>query len=459
MALPVRDHSEGVTRWKPASYSRVLRALKNPAMGGAYACHWLRGRDRRAPLRPVEEQWEILQPGHHEGYVSWQEWLEVQEQLAGNHSHPQGARGPAREGAALLQGRVVCGQCGYGMRVNYNAKGWSYQCAAPDPASRLARGCFSVDAKRIDREVEGLFLEMATPAGAEAALQAAAGAAERASAALRRWEQAREHCRYEARLAERRYRQVDPDNRLVAATLEREWELAEVALQEADQGLAVARAEQREPPPPEFFAELGTDLGRVWEAPTTSHADRKRLLGCLIEEVAIELDKEAGRFAVSVHWRGGLVDELELPKIVNRPPPKRTDASTLELIRNLSVHYNDRTVARILNQQGRRSARGLAFTTELVGGLRRYHGIPAHVPPRGAGRVRVGSERDAAPGSDAPDHLEPDQGGPAGILPCHPRSPARPVRAAVAASPAAVVRKPGLRSGRMIHGPVPEALS
>ena len=383
--LPVRDHSEGVIRWQPASYHRTLRILKNPAMGGAYAYRFLRGRERSTPLRPVEEQWEILQPGHHEGYVSWEAWREVQEQLARNHSHPEGARGPAREGPALLQGLVVCGRCGYGLRVRYNAKGWSYGCEAPDPAAPRGSGCFSVGGKRIEREVVRRFLELASPAGAEAAMQAAAEAGERAATALRRWEQALEQCRYEARLAQRRYRQVDPDHRLVAATLEQEWEQAEVALQEAEQALAVARAEQQEPPPPAFFAELGARLARVWEAPSTAHADRKRLLGCLLEQVTIESRKEAGLIAVSVHWRGGLVDDLEFPRIVNVPQPKRTDASTLELLGNLSVHYPDRTVARILNQQGRRTARDLPFTTELVGGLRRYHGIPAHVPPRDAG--------------------------------------------------------------------------
>ena len=382
--LPVRDHSEGVIRWQPASYHRTLRVLKNPAMGGAYAYHFLRGRDRSTPLRPVEEQWEILQPEHHEGYVSWPAWQDVQEQLARNHSHPEGARGPAREGPALLQGLVVCGHCGYGMHVQYNAKGWAYQCTVPEPVTRQRRGCVSAGGKRIDREVARRFLELASPAGAEAAMQAAAEAGERAASALRRWEQALQQCRYEARLAQRRYRQVDPDNRLVAATLEREWEQAEVALQEAERALAVARAEQQEPPPAAFFAELGAQLARVWEAPTSSNADRKRLLGCLLEQVTIENRRQDRRIAVSVHWRGGLVDDLEFPKIVNVPQPKRTAASTLELLRNLSVHYNDRTVARILNQQGRRTARDLPFSTELVGGLRRSHGIPAHVPPRDA---------------------------------------------------------------------------
>ncbi len=379
--LPVRNHSTGEILWRPATYDRVLRVLKNPAMGGAYAYHFLRGRERSTPLRPVEEQWEILQPGHHEGYLSWQQWLEVQEQLARNHSYPQGARGPAREGPALLQGLVVCGHCGYAMRVQYSRRGWSYECSAPDPDSGLRRGCFSAGGQRIDREVVRWFLSRATPAGAEAARQAAAEAASGAEAALRREEQALQHCRYEAGLAERRYRQVDPDNRLVAATLEREWERAAVALQEAEQALAMARAERREPPAPEFFAALGSCLPRVWEAPSTSNADRKRLLGCLVKQVALERCEEAGRITAQVAWRGGLVDELEFPKIVPAPPPpQRTDASTLELIRNLSRHYPDRTVARVLNRHGRRSARGLPFSAKLVGGLRRRHDIEAYRP-------------------------------------------------------------------------------
>ena len=229
-------------------------------MGGAYAYGLRRGRRRDTPLLAVEEQWEVLLPERHEGYVEWQEWLAIQEQLASNHSCRDGSRGPAREGPALLQGLVVCGHCGYAMAVDYNARGWSYGCNVVDPTSHQKRGCCSMGGKRLDREVVRVFLEMATPAGAEAAVRAATDVAERADADLRRWEQALEHCRYQAGLAERRYRQVDPDNRLIAATLEREWEAALVALQEAEQALAAARAEQPPPPAPEVFAELGSSL-------------------------------------------------------------------------------------------------------------------------------------------------------------------------------------------------------
>ena len=383
VSLPVRDHAGGALLWRPASYSRTLRILKNPAMGGAYAYGLRRGRRRDAPLLPVEEQWKVLLPGRHEGYVDWHEWLGIQERLASNHSFRDGSRGPAREGPALLQGLVVCGHCGYGMAVDYNARGWSYRCGVVDPTSHQKRGCCTMGGKRLDREVVRLFLEMATPAGAEAAVQAAADVAGRVEADLRRWEHALEHCRYQARLAERRYRQVDPDNRLIAATLEREWEAALVALQEAERALAEARAEQPAPPPPEIFAELGASLDRVWNEPTTSNSDRKRLLGCLVEQVMIERNAQATEFAVTVHWQGGRVDELSFPKIVNVPQPRRTDESTVDLVRNLSAHYNDRTVARVLNKQGRRTARGLPFTRDLVCELRRSRGIPAHADREG----------------------------------------------------------------------------
>ena len=182
ISLPLRDHSSGALEWRPASYDRTLRVLKNPAMGGAYAYGLRRGRGHGAPLLAVHEQWEVLLPERHEGYVAWQEWLDIQEQLASNHFYRDGSRGPAREGPALLQGLVVCGHCGYGMAVKYNARGWSYMCGVPDPTSHRRRGCCSMGGKRLDRAVVRLFLEMATPGGAQAAVRAAADVAARADA-------------------------------------------------------------------------------------------------------------------------------------------------------------------------------------------------------------------------------------------------------------------------------------
>ena len=381
--IPVRSQPDAVVTWEDASYERVLRIVKNPAMGGAYAYGLRRGIGHGMPLRPVSERWEILQPGRHEGYVSWPQWLEVQDQLERNHTRPQGARGPAREGRALLQGLAVCGQCGHAMSVHYNQRGSVYQCSRMDKVRFGPGSCGSVGGKRIDAALARLFVETATPAGAEAARQAAREVAERDRLALRRWEQALEHCRYEARLAERRYRQVDPDNRLIAATLERDWEHALIAVKQAEDALEAARSRQPEPPPPELFTNLGASIARVWEAPSTTMADRKRLLGCLVEEVVLQIDREARQVIAVVHWRGGRLDEITLPLIVQPPQPKRDDTSTVELVRKLSHFYRDRETARILNRQGRRTARGLAFSAELVRALRQRHDIPAHVPDNG----------------------------------------------------------------------------
>ncbi len=250
--------------WGPANYGRVYAILANPAMGGACAHGLKRGPDLRQ--RPVADRWDILQPEKHEGYVGWAEWLGIQEQLARNRSVPAGSRGAAREGAALLQGLVVCGGCGLAMVVSYTRTNPVHECRKRDPAYKRG-SCWSVGSKRIDAEVARRFLDAVTPAGVEAAALAARDAEERERSALRRWELDLEHCRYEAGLAERRYRQVDPDNRLIAATLERDREKALLAEKAAKEALEAARACRPAAPDPAVFEGLGRRLSQVREAP------------------------------------------------------------------------------------------------------------------------------------------------------------------------------------------------
>ena len=371
--IPNRRQPGAPVEWCPASYGRVSRILTSPTMGGAYAYGLRRG----APLRPVSERWDILVSEKHEGYVSWIEWLAVQEQLARNRFTPSGDRGAAREGRALLQGLTVCGGCGLSMSVLYNKDSWRYEYHKRDPRG-LHRGCWSTGGKRIDAVVVRLFLDAITPAGLEAAQQAARDGAERERGALRRWELDLEHCRYQAGLAERRYRQVDPDNRLIAATLERDWEMA----LRAEEALEAARASQPAVPDPALLDGLGASLSRVWEAPSTTNRDRKRLLACLVDEVTIGVAREAREITATVRWRGGHIDEVVLPMLTRIPTPRRDDRSTVELVRNLSCFYNDREIAKILTRHGRRTAHGLDFKVELVGDLRRRHDIAPYKPER-----------------------------------------------------------------------------
>ena len=378
--LPSRPHGADAVVWRDASYSRVMEILRNPAMGGAYAYGKARSAYRdEGTLLPPEERWRVLKPGRHEGYVSWPEWVEVQEALAANSTVRARKRSAAREGAALLQGLAVCGNCGRSIQVRYN-KGRSYFCNRRTPDLGASRSCFSVGGVGIDRVVARRFLELVSPAGAEAAMTAEKAVAEQAEAALRSQLLELEHCRYEAGLAERRYRQVDPDNRLIAATLEREWEAALRAVESAEFALEAARERLPEDLPPSYFTNLGASLERVWDAPETTHRDRKRLLACLVEEVTLQVDGE-GRTEVVMHWRGGRADAFSVRRNQRKPVRQHDDIDTVELVRRLARFYPDDKIAMVLNDQRRRSARGLRFSASLVGSLRRRHDVPAYRQP------------------------------------------------------------------------------
>ena len=204
--------------------------------------------------------------------------------------------------------------------------------------------------------------------------------AERAETALRSQQLELEHCRCEAGLAERRYRRVDPDNRLIAATLERDWEAALKALNSAEIALEAARQRQPEAPPPSFFTNLGASMERVWDAPGTTHRDRKRLLACLVEEVVLQTVEE-GWTEIVIHWRGGRADAFRVKRRRTKPARQRDDVDTVEMVRRLAKIHPDIRIAAILNEQGRRSARGLPFSVSLVQSLRHRSGIPAYAKP------------------------------------------------------------------------------
>ena len=192
-----------------------------------------------------------------------------------------------------------------------------------------------------------------------------------------------ERASYEAQRTERRYRAVDPDNRLVARGLEAEWEKA---LRELEMAKAeLARREQQRPRTLSVdernrLLALGTDLFKVWQAPTTAPRDKKELLRTLIEEVIITLDKEQRRLHLTLRWRGGTLIEIDLT-LQRRPAAVRTDEDTVALVRRLAVHYPDDVIAGILNRQERRTAYGHRFTANLVGSLRRNWDIPRFEPP------------------------------------------------------------------------------
>jgi hypothetical protein len=192
-----------------------------------------------------------------------------------------------------------------------------------------------------------------------------------------------QRARYDATRAERRYLAVDAENRLVARGLEAAWEKALTALAAAETELARREARQ----PKTLTAEqqsrilaLGTDLDVIWSAPTTTDRDRKELLGTLLTEVTISLDRAAGHADLVLRWKGGALTDLRVPLTTRKQARLRTDEDTIDLVRRLAVHYPDAQIAGILNRQKRSTATGLPFTAGRVQGLRHHWNIPCHQP-------------------------------------------------------------------------------
>src|SRR6266536_3551217 len=293
-------------RVKP-TYLSIHHVLSNAAYAGAYTYGKTRqeryldaaGRVRQRIRHLPRSEWGVLIPDHHPGYITWETYLANQERIGSNiRPRPHEAGGAVREGTALLQGLAVCGRCGRRLCVSYHGRNATpgYYCAAGAIVNGHGSRCLRVGGQQIDAAVATAFLVACTPAGVQAALAAAQRLEADHDAALAQARMAVERARYEATRAERRYRAVDAENRLVARGLERDWEerLQEVAMAEAELGAREHRrprgltSEERR-----LIDRLGNDLEQVWTAPTTSARDRKELLRTLLAEVIVKVDRPA----------------------------------------------------------------------------------------------------------------------------------------------------------------------
>ena len=394
--FPMRRFAHGEIEWSAPTYHQIHSVLESPVYAGAYAFGKTRreryidehGQTRQRMRRLPQAEWQVLIWDHHRGYIDKATFEKNRERIARNtrpRAHEAG--GAVREGAALLQGIATCARCGRKLNVHYDGRRAqarpSYYCPGSILVENRGSWCMRVGGMQIDEAVAGALLAALTPAGVKAALRAAEALEQDHDAALGQWRLQVERARYQAERAERRYRQVEPEHRLVARGLERDWEQALAALAEAEAELAL-REQQR---PKTLTADeraqllqLGADLGRVWSAPTTTDRDRKQLLRTLIEEVTVDVVREERRATLTLRWQGGAITELIVP-LPRYQPTIRTDEDTVALMRRLAVHYDDATIAGILNRQGRRSATGQRFTAQIISSLRTYWKIARHQPP------------------------------------------------------------------------------
>jgi DNA invertase Pin-like site-specific DNA recombinase len=398
--LPRRDGSSWSTdvRWVRPAFSAIYAMLKNPAYAGAYAygkmhTTHLPGEAHKVVTHPLPQaEWPVLRPDAFPGYISWDTYQRIQQRLALNAQGIQWQRGAPRSGLALLQGIAFCGRCGRHLHVHYT-HATAYVCNHATNQYADKR-CQTFTIAYIDPFIEQLFLQAVQPARLQAALAALDQIDAHRQALLTQWQQRLERARYEADLAHRRYLRVDPDNRLVAASLEQDWESALRQLDALEKECSQAQTRQLQPlsdTDRQSILQLASDLPKLWHS--ASPADRKRLLRCLIRDVTLDSISCPGFSRLLVRWHTGATTSLDVPRPRHGTPPATHVANRL---RQLVLHLTDDQIADLLNAEGFPTATGLPWTLDRVRAVRRKHHIPTACPlgaskpgPRGDGLLKA----------------------------------------------------------------------
>jgi DNA invertase Pin-like site-specific DNA recombinase len=377
---------KGELAWMPLKHWRVLRTLHNPRYAGAF-CYG-RHRERLGPdgTRSYEtlprEQWTALIHDAHPGYISWETFETNQTLLAGNaaaHGTDRAA-GPAREGPALLQGLAICGRCGKRMTVRYHTRRDvehpDYQCMSASIQDGTAR-CQGVPGTGVDQAIATLVLDTLTPLALEVALSVQAELAARAAEADQLRASHVERARHRAETARRRYLSVDPDNRLVADSLEADWNDALRQLRDAQDTYdrAVATDTLLDAEQQTKIRSLAADFPRLWADPATPQRERKRMIRLIIDDVTLD---KTDLIHLHVRFRGGQTTSLTIPIPPTGWQTRQTHPDTIAALDRLLDDHTDTETAHALNAAGHRSGTDQPFTAKIVLDLRRSNGLTSH---------------------------------------------------------------------------------
>jgi DNA invertase Pin-like site-specific DNA recombinase len=384
----------GELRWGPLGHTRVVRILQNPCYAGAYVFGRYRSRrivraDGTIATKTVALprcEWPVLIQAHHLGYISWEAYLANEQRLAANHTR-SGQR-PARESGALCQGIVRCGGCGRSMGVQYRAKGAHYDCSVSRANHTSTERCRAVKATVIDELVARRLLEALAPQEIALALAAAEEVAERRQRSTRALELRVERAHYDAARAERAFHQCDPDNRLVARSLETRWEHTLRELKDAEAELAAHTSPAPEPSREQIEA-LAHDVPALWAANSTTHKDRKRLLRALIADVTITSQPTDNELRIGIRWRSGAAEQHTTTRPPTHNETTRTPPETIALIARLAQQHTNAEIAAQLQAAGIHTGAGLQFTAQAVRFIRRAYNIPT-TPPQHKRDLTVG---------------------------------------------------------------------
>ena len=382
LKFPKRCQGEIV--WRSLTYQFTVQTLHNPRYAGAFCF------GRRRTWTDIEgkthtqflprDQWRFVKKDAHPGYITWDEFLSNQERLLANYQRTGGGErkaGPPREGPALLQGLLLCGKCGRMMTVRYHQRPGrlvpDYTCQKNCIEHGQPR-CQTVCGTGLDEAIGKLLVESVTPLALEAALGVQHEIQARLAESARLRQQHVQRTQYEADQARVRYMRVDPNNRLVADTLEARWNEKLRALAETKE--ECEKQERLEAT--ELTAEqknriraLATEFPKLWQDSKTLDRDRKRMARLLLEDVT--LLRRAKDLLVQVRFKGGATRELQLPLPQPAWEKRKTQPAIVGEIDRLLDQHDDPEVARLLNERGLRTGCGGTFDTLKIMHVRRYY--------------------------------------------------------------------------------------
>jgi DNA invertase Pin-like site-specific DNA recombinase len=378
-----RGPHKGEVLWADLDHSRVLWVLHHPRYAGAFC--FGRSRQRKHPdgrhlfVRLPREEWTAFIPDAHEAYISSAE-LEENVQRLRENAQALGAereKGPPREGPALLQGLVICATCGQRMTVRYHAfRGRQvpdYVCQRRG-IQRAEPVCQQIHGGALDETIGKLLVETVTPVTLEVALRVQKELESRADETDRLRRQEAERARHDAELARRRYMQVDPDNRMVADTLEADWNAKLRALADAQERCDQKRARDRELDAEQRarVVALATDFPRLWNDPRTPDRERKRMARLLTEDVTL---LKADDITVRIRFKGGATRTLSVPLPQPAWMRRKTSPDVVTAIDGLLEDHTDGEIARLLNQRGLTSGEGKRFHLLMVARIREAYDL------------------------------------------------------------------------------------
>jgi DNA invertase Pin-like site-specific DNA recombinase len=390
LPFPTRQ-TDGSTIWKRPTYPMLHRVLTHPAYGGAYAygkttvtVHYGDGTPRRRSRRKPPSEWLSLRPHAHEGYISWEEYQQLQRAIAAN-VQGGGTPGAAKRGAALLAGLLRCRRCGRKLTVHYTGcqhRVLRYSCHR----GHLDQGdpkCIAFGGIPVDEALSREIVHLVQPAAAQAAVLAAQQVSQHRDEVRAALERDLQAAQYEAQRARKQYDAVDPENRLVADELERRWNQALLRVQQLQERIAAEHdADEHDlPATMDEFQDLAAELDAIWNGAGTDARLKKRIVRTLIEEVIADVDADAGEILLVIHWRGGVHTELRLPRR-RRGQCSQAPKEIVEAVRQLARICSDKLIAAVLNRNGVRTGRGNRWTQMRVTSFRTKRGIPCYCAQR-----------------------------------------------------------------------------